>query len=314
MKKDSTMDIAFSTDDNYVKHLSACIASILCNAGKCDHFNFYILNSGLKEANKQKLLKLKKIKNFNMSFLEVNQQDFNICPLTNNKHITITAYYRFLIPKLLKELPKVLYLDCDIIVKNSLRAFFNTDITDKYAAVVSDIAPIVDNLKVKEKLEVTKYFNSGVILLNINEMNKDNIVDKLFENTIKLSNENKITWEDQCVLNYTLKDKLKFVPQKYNLQLSFFRDKEYVLKYVSQEEYNDAIKNHVIIHYTTDKKPWNCDYKFKTGKEYFRYLDKTCFARSRFEKIFSIRNSYDKKHKVINLLGIKLKIKRKVNM
>ena len=307
----NTINIAFSTDDNYVQHLSACIASILCNAALFDRFNFYILNSGLTEKNKQILLKLKKIKNFNMTFVEIDKEKFNICPLTT-KHITINAYYRYLIPSLLKDLDKVLYLDCDTIVKNSLKDLFNTDISDFYAAVVEDVAPAVDSRKVKTKLDVSHYFNSGVMLLNIKKMNENSIVDRLFENTKKLADENKITWVDQCVLNYTLKDKIKFIHPKYNLPFSFLADKDYVLKTVPLAEYNEAIKAPVVIHYTTQIKPWNCNYPYKTGKEYFKYLDKTCFGRSDWERIFSIRNSYDKRHKVVSLLGLKVNIRKRV--
>ena len=305
------INIAFSTNDNYVQHLSACIASILCNAALSDSFNFYILNRGLTEKNKQILFKLKKIKNFNMTFVEIDTEKFNICPLTT-KHITIDTYYRYLIPSLFKDLDKVLYLDCDIIVKSSLKDMFNTDISDFYAAVVEDVAPAVDSYKVKTKLDVSRYFNAGVMLMNIKKMNEDNIVDRLFENTKKLADENKITWVDQCVLNYTLKGNVKFIHRKYNLQFAFLNDKDYVLKTIPLAEYNEAIKDPVVIHYTTGIKPWNCNYHYKTGKEYFKYLDKTYFGRSDLERIFSIRNSYDKRHKVVSLLGLKVNIRKRV--
>ena len=93
---------------------------------------------------------------------------------------------------------------------------------------------------------------------------------------------------------------------------AFLHYKDYVLKTVSADMYNEAVRHPVIIHYTTGEKPWNCKYPYTTGKEYFRYLNKTRFGRSHLEKIFSIRNSYDKRHKVVSLLGLKVNIRRKV--
>ncbi len=306
----NTLNIVFSSDNNYVPHLAATMASILINSNKEEKFNFYILTSGINEDYKQKLTKLKKLKDFNIAFIAIDRNDFNMCPISDGcEHISINAYYRFLIPQLFKHLEKVLYLDCDVIVKKSLKSFFETDITNYYAAAVEDMAPCVEYCGVKEKLAVNKYFNSGVMLFNITKMNEDNIVDNLFQNTIKLQNENKITWVDQCVLNYTLKDKIKFISQKYNLQFSFLKDKDFVLKTISKQEYADIVKNPVIIHYSSPSKPWNCKYDLSVGKEYFKYLDKTDFGYSILEKIFSIKNINT--HKIITILGIKIKLRRK---
>ena len=115
-----------------------------------------------------------------------------------HSYISLSAYYRLKLPSILVELDKVLYLDCDVIVNTSLKDLYDTDITDYYAAGVKDIA--MTSSGYVPKLENNNiYFNTGVLLLNLDKMRKDKIEIEFEDYTIK--NIQSIKVGDQEILN-----------------------------------------------------------------------------------------------------------------
>ena len=52
--------------------------------------------------------------------------------------MTKQTYYRYLIPQLKPELNKCFYFDCDIVVTDSLNAFWNIDLGENYIAAVEE--------------------------------------------------------------------------------------------------------------------------------------------------------------------------------
>ncbi|OLA94347.1 MAG: hypothetical protein BHW64_04290 [Candidatus Melainabacteria bacterium LEY3_CP_29_8] len=143
--ENTNMDIFFASNDNYVQHLSVSIASILINSLPNEKFNFYILDGNISDKNKNILLSLKDIKDFNIEFIKVQEEMFKMCFITpESYHVSIQCYYRYIIPLVKPELKKVLYLDCDIVVKDSLKDLWNVDLKDNYVAAVEDLCLITN--------------------------------------------------------------------------------------------------------------------------------------------------------------------------
>ncbi|MGV2389886.1 MAG UNVERIFIED_CONTAM: hypothetical protein LVR29_21425 [Microcystis novacekii LVE1205-3] len=98
-------------------------------------------------------------------------------------HVTIAAYYRLLIPYLLPpSLEKVIYLDCDLILKEDLNNLWKIDVDNQYLLTVQDMGcPLVSSkngLKTYQELQIspdTPYFNSGVMILNLKKWREDDI-------------------------------------------------------------------------------------------------------------------------------------------
>ena len=65
------INIALSCDENYSKYAGIVIASILANAKNTDILDIYILDGGISEKSKEKILSLKNIKNCNIEFVTV---------------------------------------------------------------------------------------------------------------------------------------------------------------------------------------------------------------------------------------------------
>ena len=98
-------------------------------------------------------------------FYDVRQANFE--DLRVDKWASIAVYYRLLAPRLLPDtIEKVLYLDSDLIVRKSLAPLWNTDIADRPLAAVPDYIGGTAGRDLGLP-DGTKYFNSGVLLMNL---------------------------------------------------------------------------------------------------------------------------------------------------
>ena len=272
------INICFSSDDNFVPYLGAAITSILKNANEEDEIYFYIIDNDISLDNKNKLLDLKVIKPFNIIFRKPAINDIkkytNWVNISKHKLYTnMSAYFRLSIPNLFPEVDKILYLDCDLVVLKSLKELFSYDIDNYLGIVADDIIwnyrrknpskfPIIYDYLVSIGLDKdTHYFNSGVILINNKLWRKINI-EKLFED-FQLKYGSNILYADQCILNYVLKDKVKFISSKWNF--APYLDKDYYPILPNVEDI-------CIIHYAASK-PWdsNCIDKFFV-EQFWKYF------------------------------------------
>ncbi|MBD5405195.1 glycosyltransferase [bacterium] len=294
------MNVVFASDDNYAEPLCVAIASILKNSPNKDRFNFYILDCGISDLNKKNIESLTSISKCNIKFLKVENELFDKFDISDNAdYISKATYARYLIPILKPELKKCLYLDCDIVVRKPLRELYNTDLGDNYVGAVEDAYigstsslkefysynpsynETLSIIKFKEKYKIGRYFNAGVLLINLKKWQKENITDKLFKATKKLRND--LVLNDQDVMNYLFKDKTKFLNIGYNAQECFYTLN--VVEY-SKSESESKVKNiyykndPAIVHYSNKEKPWNsiCAHPFRSL--YFYYLNFTPFREN----------------------------------
>ena len=96
---------------------------------------------------------------------------------------TEAASFRLLLPELLPEYDKVVYIDCDVIVRQDVAKLYEeTDLGDNYLGVVFE-APIEHQTERFRSLgcDPMRYFNSGFLLMNLNQMRKEKISERLLE-------------------------------------------------------------------------------------------------------------------------------------
>ena len=265
--KAQPMEIFFTADDKYSEHLATTLASVLLNASHTDRFNFHILDSGISKKNQKKILKLKEIKPCNIDFIRIDKSLFKDFPLEIS-YMTIETYYKYLIPQIKPDIDRALYLDCDLIVRNSLHHFYYQKFNGKAIAVCDDAFWDSDFAK---KYKIKHYFNAGVLLINCKKWREKNYVKEVFKQT-KLLKKN-VKHEDQDVLNYVFKDDKLMCSQRYNLQVySAITNK---FKNKTMAEILSITVDPVIMHYNTKQKPWmgHCIHPY--AMEYFIYKNKT---------------------------------------
>jgi lipopolysaccharide biosynthesis glycosyltransferase len=263
----SKINIALCMNSKYVMPSVVCITSILEN--NKTPIDFYILYSSLKNEEIKSIEKLIKKYNDNNSLISIKiDENNNLSGPINGR--SKEAYYRLLIPTVLpKIVDRCLYLDGDTIVQNSLEDFYNTSFDDKAFVVNEDMGEILFYHKERHPIlnipPQYKYFNSGVLLINLDYFRKNFDVKTIFD-YIKNSSD-KLKFLDQDVLNALFYDKVKFVD-------SFMYD--YLEILVSHLLVNDNMEKAVIVHFI--QKPWkytyngiNAKYWWKYGKKIYKF-------------------------------------------
>lgn len=255
------MNIALCTDDNYAKYCMITIVSILENNTDTSCC-VYVLTDSLNNHNLKLFSYLENYYRQQIRVTVIPQDTFN--NLKVRSRYPKSMYYRFLLPDIIDD-DRVLYLDCDIIIRKSLAGFYNTSLTDLAAAVVEDAQGDDTLLHNRIKYSGT-YFNSGVMLINLDYWRKYNIKDKLIEFIQK--NPDRCYYPDQDALNIVLEGRVFYVDYTYNCQEAWFHNLENILfSYTKFVQVNNTIDDPIIVHYTSTLKPWfaECDHPLKSA-------------------------------------------------
>lgn len=168
---------------------------------------------------------------------------------------TEAASFRLLLPELLPEYDKILYLDCDIIVRQDVgKLYRETDLGENWMGVVFE-APIEQQAERFQALgcDPTRYFNSGFLLMNLAQMRKDGVTEKLLE----ACRVPYLEFPDQDALNQVCQGHVLPLSPLYDSIRTFFILKykpDFVRQY--SEELWDAVQREGTIHYTGGK-PWD---------------------------------------------------------
>ena len=102
------INICYASSNNYAKYLALSMATVLMSKAPDDKINFYILDGGLTEKDRENILDLKKIAVCEIEFIAINNEKFASCPINTAKYLSVVAYYRLSLPDVLKDLDKVL--------------------------------------------------------------------------------------------------------------------------------------------------------------------------------------------------------------
>ncbi len=266
------MNIAICIDNNFIMQAGVLLTSII-NTNKNNPVTVFVFSESLNETSKEKLSAITDSTNVSLVFKKINLASLPPLPLEGKEHITVATYYRLLIPYLLPEdVDKILYLDCDMIVLDSLTDFYNTDLTNTNAAAVIDM--FNDDKRINTRLhysETAGYFNAGMLLMNLTNWRKNQISEK----AIKFLGEHPELCEahDQDALNHALNGDYLKVSARYNMQLDFFCDFKYLI--VKDSYYSDIEESRLkpcIIHFTGPTKPWlkNCKHPYTCFWDFFQ--------------------------------------------
>ena len=291
--KTNGIPVIFITDDNYVVPTSVAITSLICNKNKETKYDIFLLTTGLSEENK-------------LLFSQFNTEDITLTTKTipldelENLHTyendTIcqaspAALLKFKIPTIFTQYDKVIYLDGDILVNGDLTELYSTDVSGYYVAAVHDTGKLYHNKEIYK--EIPLYFNSGVMLLNLDKCRKEDATNKLIEAKRK-STDN--TLMDQNVLNIVFQDAVKIVDIKYNFLIlnltrasnKFTMDALNALFNTKYQNLDSISQKACVLHFSSKDKPW----KYTDGyysKEWYDYFLKsphknTPIVRSKFVK------------------------------
>ena len=269
------MNILLTFDNNYTQYAGVTLTSFLMN-NQGNH-TIYVISDYISEKNREMLSNICTERGSDIHYIYIHAEDTKDFPVgkgTINPTLTIATYFRLFLADLLPNtIKKVLYIDCDIIVNDSLEDLWNTEFHEgKCIAGLEEMPDLaIDGCKRMGYPLEYSYINAGVILFNLETLRKSYSVAKAID-FIKQHISN-IRYHDQDVLNAMLYDKKQFIDLKYNvMDTHLVRGAVFPKRY---QDYRDSIFSPVIIHYTGYFKPWNIESNNPYTFKYFEYLENT---------------------------------------
>ena len=161
---------------------------------------------------------------------------------------TPATYYRLLLQNLLQNEKKTIYFDCDTLIYKDLTELYNYNISEKY--YVGEY----EGITIKIYGENISCINSGAILINLENLRKDNIFPKIIDYLRNYNNS--LFFLDQDAINVVCNKKNGFFPSNY---FSYGVCSLKKLKKINQDKSNlliNELKEPYIFHFKGYTKPW----------------------------------------------------------
>ena len=244
----SALNIGYIFDHGAVRGAGVSICSI-CENNRNKNIIFHAICTDLTKDDIDKLeqISIKYNKLIFLYFINKNVELFKNLVIGK---FPVTIWYRILLPYIVN-CKKILYLDADIINLSSLEKLFSIDMEDYDLLAVPDIEKTA-NERIKA-LDLTNniYFNSGVLMINIDKWVENNNSDKILE-IAKIYNE-KLILPDQDALNilFSKSKQVYYIDRKYN-RVALWREKNI----------KEKLEETVLLHFVQTK-PWQEEWLYE---------------------------------------------------
>lgn len=248
----STIAIACATDDLYAPHCATMLRSLLAHTPAAS-VRIHVLHGGaLSPDHRAGLEKLVTATGASLQWLEIAPAQLAGFP---SGRFHVACWYRVLLPLLLPDVSRILYLDSDALVLDDLSSLWNTDLRGNlFGAVVNPLYPFMPNRIAALGLDrADEYLNSGVMLMDLDRMRDADLVQRL---RAYASQHPDNPWPEQDALSVVCRgDWLRLHP-RWNAQSSVFDLRPDQLAH-TREEVAEALERPAIVHFIGPHKPWH---------------------------------------------------------
>lgn len=275
------MDIVFASDANYAPYTAVTLASVLRHyEGDAGLRVFLLLDEVFDAATTKKFVSLQSIKKHELHQIKVDASAFD--GLRTSAGISIATYYRLLMHHLLPDdCRRVIYLDSDMIVKDSLSKLMEQADPAALFSGVQDSISVDYNRRFGLPLDA-HHVNAGMLVVNVDQMRAipfDTMVAEYLE-----ANRYRIVLGDQQIITEIFHRQISYVPLRWNVHGPMFvedwaQSNAGKLNSFTEQEINEAVRSPGIIHYTLKRKPW-MSLEHPRSREWFEYLSLTDFSAS----------------------------------
>lgn len=267
------MELLVTVDKNYIPPLQVMLTSLYMN-NPGEDVELYLLHSRLQEKELEPLEK--QCGRLGYKFFPVKIEDswFSQAPVT--KQYPREMYYRLLAPCFLpQKLHRILYLDPDILVINSLKPLWETDMKGRLFAAAAHTGKtnLANNINQVRLGTTHKYFNSGVLLINLDQGRKEILPEEIFRYAGEHAKE--LLLPDQDILNAVFGSRtLELDDYLWNYDARNYST--YLLRSGGVCDMDWVMGNTGILHFCGKTKPWQAGYIHRFGILYKHYMQINC--------------------------------------
>jgi lipopolysaccharide biosynthesis glycosyltransferase len=285
----ATVRIALAFNERYAAHAAATLQSVIDHAAPRRHYAVHAVAADLSAETVGRFERqVARQPNVSLAFhLPPDVSRYRQPRQPGREQRPDPYYYRLDLPTLLHPAGKVLYLDCDLIACSDVAPLFDTDIDAHVGAAARDsllTCATVMKRRFSKPMEpvygttweeyavgfpgipagrVGDYFNSGVMLINLERWRDDGITDEILAKVRQLPRQT--LFADQDLLNAVLYDRVRHIDGAWNV----------LATHTVQPDGNDDVAAARILHYAGNK-PWT--HADIHGAPYWDALLRTPFA------------------------------------
>ena len=258
-KNVSIIHVAVAFDEVYITPVYVLLTSIFVN-NRDIHIHVHAIATGVPQADKVSISEFARQQGGAAYFYDISPEVTQGFPVPGpdepEAYITLAAYYRLFLPRLVpQDIERLLYLDVDTLVIGSLRAVYQSDLGGAAAGAVMEAeVPLRAEIGIR-RLE--DYFNSGVLLMDLPKWRAQRISEQAI--TVIATFADKLLYHDQDALNVVFQGTWHRLSAGYNLM------KACVPHDLPKRAYRTFLADKVIIHYNGRNKPWHraCENKLR---------------------------------------------------
>jgi lipopolysaccharide biosynthesis glycosyltransferase len=205
--------------------------------------------------------------NCEIKFHLIDASRFEKFPIPKElEHVTQEMYYRYLLPEILENEDRTIYSDVDVFCVGDLRSLWELDLKGNILAAVSEGEAGEFKKKLIGLEGVAPYFNSGVLIMDLEKMRNEGVTSKLMENTVNYAGS--IAWPDQDIINITFRNRILELEPIWNAFDVLGRE----------------MKRRIVIHHfaNASQKPWCNIWKNCSWPLYLKYLRRSSYRENAF--------------------------------
>lgn len=188
-------------------------------------------------------------------------------------HISRGMYYRLLLAEICRS-RRILYLDCDVLVRRDISQLFELDLGGNIIGAV--VNPFY-NTQVIGLDPQQLYFNSGVLLIDRDAWNQANVSQRTLD--FLRGNNEFLVMPDQDALNFVLNGQWRELDPAFNCQISMFLRHGDLEAELADRWRLDFLDDPAIVHFSSSHKQWHPTTRLRYAAEYKRLSTHVMRAR-----------------------------------
>lgn len=264
------VSVVATLNKGYLPYLEVMVQSLFAHRDPSRSYEIIVGSMDVSDTDLEPLRRSTGAPLFSVRLLDLSTSAERLANIPLSEGFPREIFFRLLLPEVLADCDKVVYLDSDLVVLDDIAKIFDTDMGDDLVCACVDVGmagmvggydPEAEH-RLRDDLGLSDlygYFSSGVLVWNLAAMRATYSVDE----TLAYLCEHKLRYGDQDALNHFCQGRVSYLDQRWNTLFDSegIRVSEIVphAPQALQDAYLRARRDPAIFHYAGPVKPWQAD-------------------------------------------------------
>lgn len=254
-----SLNILYQCDDNYAPYTGVSMSSLFRRNKNIEEINIYILDDGISEENKKKLVTTAEKYRRKIEFIPTEDivRYIKACGMPKYRG-GYTTYLKIFVSNYFTDknidIERLIYIDSDTLILGDISDLETIDMGRNIIAMVEDSVAYKFKNKYIGLKEDAPYFNAGFVMFDMKKWIADDMTNRIKDHLINIRSS--YANHEQDILNVVLKGRIKRLDPKYNFQPmhAVYTPEQYFRVYKRKNYYTDKelidAKNDIRIYHT----------------------------------------------------------------